>query len=206
VQYYCRGTYFFLDDSLPATRLNDNSQLTLLNSRLGSRFSLTFASGEKGMHTGALGFDFDEFTEMLIKVETESTGSCFRTANLSSGCKYLKNQTMRFGMTSMQLEGEGEEGLKVTVTIISPFTPSFSLDESDKIKTQIAPVFYILIEVKNTSGRKVSGNIKVENILKRSSASPEEKWVAALSFHNDLANSFVLLDEKDNPRFYVLEG
>ena len=324
---------FNLDTSLPITKLDDSCQLTLLNSRLGSRFSLTFASGDKGMHTGALGFDFDEFSEMLIQVEVQGERSCFRTANLPSGSKYFKNQIMRFGMTSMQLEGQSPEGLKVTVTIVSPFTPSASLTETKKIQTQTAPVFYILIDVKNASGSRVDGKIKLgfnkiaynrdllcsqpswkfgnktnqvffrdvaaentllglvafagpsrhfkqgafhglakdfslqpngsfkdtliyaayhegkvqfdkktnmplrfyytrfwknideviayakteasrnielsqrfENILQRSNASPAEKWVTALSFHTDLANSFFLLDEKDRPRFYVLEG
>ncbi len=47
---------------------------------------------------------------------------------------------------------------------------------------------------------------RFEELLRRSNASPEEKWVLALTFHTDLANTFFLLDEEDNPRFLVLEG
>jgi hypothetical protein len=45
-----------------------------------------------------------------------------------------------------------------------------------------------------------------EKIVTHSNATPEEKWMVALAFHNDLANTFFLIDEKQQPRFYLVEG
>ncbi len=47
---------------------------------------------------------------------------------------------------------------------------------------------------------------KFENLLKRSGRTPEEKWIIAITFRSDLANSFLLIDEKQKPRFYLSEG
>ena len=47
---------------------------------------------------------------------------------------------------------------------------------------------------------------KFENVLTRSAASPEEKWIAALSFHTDQANSMLLQTPEGEPRFYLTEG
>lgn len=52
----------------------------------------------------------------------------------------------------------------------------------------------------------IGKSIRFENILKKSNTTPEEKWTLALTFRSELANTFFLLDEKDRPRFYVVEG
>ncbi|MFC5282336.1 glycoside hydrolase family 52 protein [Pedobacter alpinus] len=45
-----------------------------------------------------------------------------------------------------------------------------------------------------------------ENSLMNSNLTAQEKWVLALTFHTDLANTYFLLDENQQPRFYVSEG
>lgn len=323
---------FPLDETLPATELNDKSALTLLNSRLGSRFSCTFNTGDMGIHTGALGFDVDEFSELLIEVEYDNKKYIFRTANQFGAAKYFDNQKMQIGMTAMQLTGTTNE-INVTATLVSPFTPSKELKDSSLIKIQIVPAFYFLIDVENKSSKNITGKIKIglkklaydrsrysgkrswtfgyerkavffkdvsgastllgistidsktyhfkesafqgleakfeakanstvnekfiyasyhsekvqydrkynlplhfyytkywknidevikyaqdniteileksnrfENILKNSGSSPKEKWVTALAFHTDLANTYFLIDTKGKARFYVIEG
>jgi len=47
---------------------------------------------------------------------------------------------------------------------------------------------------------------KMEQFLVRSKRSGEEKWLAALSFRTDLANSFLLDDEREKTWFYSTEG
>jgi len=333
---FCQTSGFSLDAKIPLIPLTDTSQLTILNARHGSRFSFSIVTGEQGIHTGALGFDSDAFSELLIETETPRGRYCFRTCGLPQGTQFLSNQQIRLGMTSVQLSGNTPDGLTVIATIVSPFTPCDSLGDTQKLKVQIAPNYYILTEVFNKSGKSVKGNVKVglqkipyeygrgsavpawrfdgrvrdelffkdegvtdktllslvsltrskhqhiksggfhalktdfelkagqnfsdtlayttyhsgkvirdkkynmdlkfyytklfhdikqvneyarqhaqknlslsvkfENILTRSQATPEEKWMIALSFHSDNANNFLLVDEKDRPRFLLLEG
>jgi hypothetical protein len=47
---------------------------------------------------------------------------------------------------------------------------------------------------------------KMENFLQRSKRSGEEKWLAALSFRTDIANAFLLDDERGKTWFYNTEG
>jgi len=148
---------FEIDDDLPVKKLNEESALTVLNARLGSRFSLSFVSRDGGFHTGLLGYDNDEFSELLIQLETAEGAFCMRTSSLPEGAQYLKNQTMRVGMTGLELKGETPAGIVARVTIVSPFTPSESLADSSALKTQIAPVYYLMMEVFNESGEKVKG-------------------------------------------------
>jgi hypothetical protein len=337
VNLFAQKSNFVIDDKLPLTFLTDTTQLTLLNARHGSRFSFSPVFGDAGIHTGALGYDMDAFSELLIEVETEKGSFCFRTAGLNAKTNYLTNQTMQFGMTGTQLSGTTPDGaLKIICTIVSPFTPSDSLNDTENLKVQIAPHYYIYTEIFNLSGEEVSGNVKIglqkilyeygrgsaapswrfdgrvrnelyfkdegtgektllalvsltpnkhqhikksgfntlktdfllspsavfndtlayvthhegkmlydkkynmplrfyytkfwkdikeviaytrsnaaqnislsakfEKILTRSAATPEQKWMTALAFHNDIANAFLLLDNKDRPRFYLLEG
>lgn len=67
-----------------------------------------------------------------------------------------------------------------------------------------------LQEVVEYAEQNAAKNIKLtqdfEEIVNRSGATPKEKWMVALAFHNDLANTFFLIDEKQQPRFYLVEG
>jgi hypothetical protein len=325
---------FSIDEKLPSQVLDDTTRITFVNARFGSRFSFSPSFQDLGVHTGSMGFDLDELTELLISLETDEGVYCFRTSGLPFGARYLKNQTIKMGMTSLQLTGETEGGTKVTTTIISPFTPSDNIDDEENIKIQIVPAFYIITDIMSYDGGPVKGNLRVgfkkfpvaetndftlrywawernttqlffadntrrenkmalaaitdknqrhfsiqgyngletrfdlksgssftdtlvyavhhggtvlfdrkyntslsffynkywdnvfevldfarsnaghvlqlsqsfENIITRSGIDPMEKWVVALSFRSDLANTFFLRDEKGNPRFYVSEG
>lgn len=325
---------FTIDPQVPAQSLTDTTEITYINSRLGSRFSFSPSFKDVGVHTGSLGFDMDELVELIIGIDTPDGLYCFQTSNLPKGGRYLQNQTAKMGMTSLQLTGETGTGIKVTATIVSPFTPSDDLEDTENIKTQIVPAFYILMDIENNSRRTVSGNYLVgfkkfpiaenndftlrywawernatelyfadninrenkkviagmrdklqrhvslhgynalstpleiprsttfsdtliyaahhsgqvlfdkkyntpltyyynhfwedifdvtafarenapallqrsqnfEQLLTRSSIDPKEKWVIALSFRSDIANTFFLKDQWNNPRFYVVEG
>ena len=322
-----------IDKDMPAISINDTSQLGILNSRMGSRFSLNFFSGKRGIHTGALGFDSDEYSELLVGIEQDGKLEIFRLANPLIKSSYLQNQTMQLAMTGMQLKGTSSKGLEMSVTAVSPFTPANSLDETEAIRLQISPFFYLLVKVKNTTETSVNAklfvglkklpynpimeyavwgygygrianeiyykdqtasnalialeslNVKTtgfekeafnglsyelsiapkadvdvqysystyyngrvqrdnrinldlkyyytsfwkdiyevktyakanfdknmaasaqfENLLLRSKLSGQDKWMMALTFHADLANTFLLIDEKQRPYFYLLEG
>lgn len=45
-----------------------------------------------------------------------------------------------------------------------------------------------------------------ERFLSESKATPEEKWVSAITFHSDLANSFLVQKEEGKPLYYLMEG
>lgn len=326
---------FEIDADIPETQLNDATELTVLNARYGSRFSFSFAPADAAMHTGALGYDFDDLSELLIQIQSaKGEKYCFRTAAPPPGTQYLKNQTLRVGMTATQLTGETDDGLQITATIVSPFTPSESLEDTTRLKVQIVPAYYLLIDVKNTSGKKVKATVRIgidklptyknspfaarswafgsnshqmyfrdnsskdtkevvaaqsfkgqkmvrekgftclesqieipkkqtyrdtliyalhfdgcfvrdnkynldtrfyytkfwkntdhvlayarqnaqnnirlsqkfEKILSRSNASPKEKWLIAIAFHSDIANSLLLTDDTDHARFLLVEG
>ena len=51
-----KGQSITVDATIPAIPLTDSTKTTLLNSRLGSRFTLSLAAAAPGIHTGALGF------------------------------------------------------------------------------------------------------------------------------------------------------
>ncbi len=130
-----------IDKAMPAISINDTSQLGILNSRMGSRFSLNFFSGKRGIHTGALGFDSDEYSELLVGVEQDGKLEIFRLANPLIKSNYLQNQTLQLAMTGMQLKGTSSKGLEVSVTAVSPFTPAKTfllVDENQR------PYFYLL--------------------------------------------------------------
>jgi len=152
---------FNFDTSLPVTQLTDTTEFTLLNSRLGSRFSCSFVTGDHGIHTGLLGFDSDEFNELLVMVELEEGKFCFQTASPPRGVQYLQNQTLRFGMTSAQLQGETPNGTTVTFTLVSPFTPSSSLEDTINLKIQTAPAFYFLNHVEAPNGQALEGKLMI---------------------------------------------
>jgi hypothetical protein len=58
----------------------------------------------------------------------------------------------------------------------------------------------------NNARKNLDVSRSFERILTETNASEKEKWIAALSFHNDLACSFFLLDDQGQPRFYLVEG
>lgn len=315
-------------------KLDNSSRFTLLNSRLGSRFSLSYISSENGIRTGSMGFDMDENSALYIGVSVNGKNYCFRTSPLPPDNRYFDRQEMSFSPACMNLKGRTPEGIEINFELISPFTASSSLEDEDHLKTQIFPGFYFKIAVKNnsekikklrlrtgfrqipvnsfnymamrqfgykkgaqkmyyrdnnsregkimlaalkdtadgnyseggTSGleyffdldrdksrqftlgyfcysdrpvirdRRTNQDLKfyytrfwkdvdevynyaLENldknlergrafdqIVSSTTASSEEKWLFALTFHNDLANSFLLADEKGQARFYLAEG
>lgn len=328
------GSSFTMDSNLPELPLNEQTELTILNTRFGSRFALSPVFRDNGVYQGALGYDQDEFSELLIEVETAAGNYCFRTASLPPNTKYLKKQTVRVGLTGIELKGYTTDGLQLTATLVSPFTPSGDLDDEKNVKAQIVPAFYILVDVEspgrtkqevsvnvalkkvmiqhaNTYGARIwytgsetdqvafrdnasletrqvlqavstgkhvhvakqgfnglqkNGTVNhkqafadtlvfatyfdgkvlndhkynmplrfyytrywnhvdevveyaieqvdflldqsqgFETLLSRSERSPEEKWLAAIAFRSDMANTFLLLDEKDRARFILSEG
>lgn len=325
---------FKVDQHLISTPLTDSTNFSLLNSRLGSRFTFSLLNEKQSMQTGSLGFDMDEQTGLLIGLSVNGKLYCLRTTKLPRNANYFKNQQLTFGPSSMRISGETPEGIKVNFTLISSFTSSKDLADSSAIKTQIFPGFYLQVHVINQSGAPANCKLKValaktpvkgfnfmslepmkpdnteqqvlfrdnaglngklalaaiktpakgtfneegfggliyefnlarqaekefsqiyatyhegtvvedrrvnqplkfyytsywknidevlnyakenydrnirltqqfENSLMNSALSAEEKWVLALTFHTDLANTFFLLDNGNNPRFYVSEG
>ncbi|MEI7675141.1 MAG: glycoside hydrolase family 52 protein [Bacteroidales bacterium] len=327
------STQLPIDKDMPAIAINDDSQLGILNSRMGSRFSLNFFSGKRGIHSGSLGFDSDEFSELLVGVEVDGKLEILRTANPLIKSNYLQNQTMQLAMTGMKLKGTSSKDLEISMTIVSPFTPAKTLDDTNAIKMQISPFFYLLVKIKNptnevvkakllvglkklpynptmeyavwgygygrianeiyykdqtagnalisleslnvnTTGfekeafnglsyslsvaaksevdvnysyttyyngrvqrdnrintdlkyyytsvwkniqevkayakenfdKNIAASARFENLLLRSKLSAQDKWMIALCFHADMANTFLLTDEKSNHYFYLLEG
>lgn len=325
---------FKVEPNLIAAPLNDSTNFSLLNSRLGSRFTFSLLNEKQSMQTGSLGFDMDEQTGLLIGLTINQKLYCFRTTKLPRNASYFNNQLLTFGPTSMQITGETPEGVKVNFTLISAFTPSKNLADSVAIKTQIFPGFYIQVNIVNESNRTINSKLKIalaktpvkgfnfmslepmkpdnneqmvlfrdnaslngktalasiksaatgtfseegfgglfyeftlaprqkreymqlyathhnstviedkrvnqglnfyythywknigdviryakenmdenlrltqkfENSLMNSALTAQEKWVLALTFHTDLANTFLLTDENKQPRFYVSEG
>jgi hypothetical protein len=325
---------FKVNPNLIITELTDSTNFSLLNSRLGSRFSFSLLNEKQSMQTGSLGFDMDEQTGLLIGIEVNNKFYCFRTTKLPRNANYLKNQQLKFGPASMEITGETPEGIQINFTLVSSFTPSKDLADSAAIKTQIFPGFYLQVDVVNKSQKNTDCKLKValaktpvkgfnfmalepmkpdnaeqtvlfrdntdknvklalsaigspakgtfnsegfgglfydfslapkankeftqiyatynndtviedrrvnqdlkfyythywknidevlkyanenyeqnirltqnfENSLMNGNLTKEEKWVLALTFHTDLANTYFLLDENQQPRFYVSEG
>lgn len=152
---------FKVDQNLISTPLTDSTNFSLLNSRLGSRFTFSLLNEKQSMQTGSLGFDMDEQTGLLIGLTINKKTYCFRTTKLPRGASYFKNQQLRFGPSSMLISGETPEGLKVNFTLISSFTPSKDLADSSAIKTQIFPGFYLQINVANESQTAIDCKLKV---------------------------------------------
>lgn len=152
---------FKVDQNLISTPLTDSTDFSLLNSRLGSRFTFSLLNEKQSMQTGSLGFDMDEQTGLLIGLTINKKTYCFRTTKLPRNASYFENQQLRFGPSSMLISGETPEGIKVNFTLISSFTPSKDLADSSAIKTQIFPGFYMQINVANESKTAVDGKLKV---------------------------------------------
>jgi hypothetical protein len=136
---------------VPTFPLNESTNLTVLNARLGSRFSSSLVFSENALHTGALGMDFDELKELLVAVKVNGKTACFYTSAPTRNGTYLQQQSLQVGMTATKLKGVHPDGIEITATLVSPFTISESLQDTNRLKIQIAPVYYWLIEVKNTT-------------------------------------------------------
>jgi hypothetical protein len=152
---------FKVNESLIATPLTDSTNFSLLNSRLGSRFSFSLLNEKQSMQTGSLGFDMDEQTGLLIGVEVNNKFYCFRTTKLPRNASYLANQQLKFGPASMEITGETPEGIKVNFTLVSSFTSSKDLADSTAIKTQIFPGFYLQVNVANNNQQNTACRLKV---------------------------------------------
>ena len=193
-----------IDKTMPSIAINDTSELGVLNSRMGSRFSLSFFSGKRGIHTGALGFDSDEFSELLIGVEQNGKLEILRTANPLIKSSYLQNQTMQLAMTGMQLKGTSTKGLEVSVTVVSPFTPAKTLDETEAVKLQISPFFYLLIQLKNTSNTAVKGKLLVG--LKKIPYNPTSEYVVWGYGYGRIANEMYYKDQTAGNALIAIES
>ena len=152
---------FKVDQSLIATPLNDSTNFSLLNSRLGSRFTFSLLNEKQSMQTGSLGFDMDDQTGLLISLTINQKVYCFRTTKLPRNASYLNNQQLKFGPTSMQITGETPDGIKVNFTLVSSFTASKDLTDTAAIKTQIFPGFYMQVNIVNESKKAITGTLKV---------------------------------------------
>lgn len=64
----------------------------------------------------------------------------------------------------------------------------------------------VLAWAHQNQGAALAASQKFEKVLSESKATPEEKWVTALSFHTDLANTFLLKVPAGQARFYLTEG
>jgi hypothetical protein len=155
---------FKFNQDLISTPLTDSTNFSLLNARLGSRFTFSLLNEKQSMQTGSLGFDMDEQTGLLIGLTVNDKFYCFRTTKLPRNATYLKNQQLKFGPTSMLISGETPEGIKVDFTLISSFTPSKDLDDIENIKTQIFPGFYLQVSVTNQSSKNIT-NCKLKVAL-----------------------------------------
>jgi hypothetical protein len=152
---------FKIDQNLISTPLTDSTNFSLLNSRLGSRFTFSLLNEKQSMQTGSLGFDMDEQTGLLIGLTVNGKFYCLRTTKLPRNATYFKNQQLKFGPSSMQITGETPDGVKLDFTLISSFTPSKDLADSSAIKTQIFPGFYLQVNVANESQASVNCKLKV---------------------------------------------
>ena len=157
---------FKIDPAIPRLPLNDQTELTVLNARLGSRFSNSLVTKEQGFHSGALGMDADNFTEWLwgysIDNDTQngsgpSTSKMLRTGALPRNFSFIDNQQIALGMTAMQLTGGND--LKLTATLVSPFTIAETLADSSELKTQIAPAYYLVMELTNNTKQTQKGSL-----------------------------------------------
>src|SRR5690606_6858063 len=137
--------------------LNDSSKFTLLNSRLGSRFSLSYISAETGIRTGSSGFDMDENSSLYVGVTIGDKKYCLRTSYLPRNCQYFENQVLTFSPTGMTIKGSTPEGIELVFKLISPFTTSKTLEDEDNLKTQIFPGFYFLVDIKDNSNKGYKG-------------------------------------------------
>jgi hypothetical protein len=151
------------DSTLPLTSLDEGTKLTVLNSRLGSRFSMSYVAAERGFHCGTLGMDSDEHTEFFVGLSAEDGSKAYslRTGSLPDGASWLQQQTLVIGLNAMRMTGTSPEGLKVTFTLVSPFTPSEKLEDTVSLKLQTAPFYYLLIDVANEGKIARKGLIKM---------------------------------------------
>ncbi len=152
---------FKVDQNLIAMPLTDSTNFSLLNSRLGSRFTFSLLNEKQSMQTGSLGFDMDEQTGLLIGINVNQKFYCFRTTKLPRNAQYFSNQVLKFGPASMQITAETPEGIKVNFTLISSFTHSKDLKDTAAIKTQIFPGFYLQLNVANESKASINGTLKI---------------------------------------------
>jgi Glycosyl hydrolase family 52/Glycosyl-hydrolase family 116, catalytic region len=152
---------FVLSNSLPVTNLTDTTNFTLLNARMGSRFSFSLFNEKQQIQTGSLGFDMDEQVSLLIAIEYNKKQYCFRTASLPRNYKYLNDQKLKFGPSSMEISGKTDEGIQLKFILLSSFTSSKNLEDSNAIKTQIFPGYYLLTEVTNHSVSTEEVRVKI---------------------------------------------
>ena len=135
IAFTMQAQSFKVENSLPVTNLTDSTNFSLLNARLGSRFSFSLLNEKQSIQTGSLGFDMDEQTGLLISLAYNNKTYCFRTTPLPRNTKYFNNQQLKFGPSSMELSGQTDEGIAVSFTLISSFTKS----KASRISASVIP-------------------------------------------------------------------
>ncbi|MGK7397680.1 MAG: hypothetical protein ACNS62_24110 [Candidatus Cyclobacteriaceae bacterium M3_2C_046] len=61
----------------------------------------------------------------------------------------------------MKISRHNKDGLHVSATLVSPFTPTDNLGQEALIKTQITPLFYLIILYSNNTSQDLSGRVNV---------------------------------------------
>lgn len=126
--------------------------LSVMNSRLGSRFNLDILQAGKYIFSGGLGNQEDAIIDFMLLVN-DSTLLPTTTNSL------LPQTSTEIGLTYQTLHFENLD-TKVKLTITSPFAPS-KTENDPNLKLSHAPFFYLTLEYQNLTDISQTPNLKI---------------------------------------------
>ena len=125
--------------------VDSETELYVLNGRLGSRHFFAIDFGKGRAHLGAMGFDPAIFCpgelshERRVGLEVLLNN---RSLYSKGPDKALDKRSFRLEFTRSCTSGRGPSGLIVTHCVVSPFELPRSLQAKDAVKTASAPFLY----------------------------------------------------------------
>jgi hypothetical protein len=142
---------FKFENGLFRTAFTDSSRLTLLQARLGSRFSFSFSALHKGYYHGTLGMDNDNLSQWFCGLESEGKKWALPSGKPGSFSLFPANE-MGMHCLSSSLEGKGDD-VSLEWSQHSPWQKFDNLEDTAQLNLNTAPFFAWKIRVKNQAKR-----------------------------------------------------
>lgn len=156
-----------LDTRLPIQSVTQQSHFTNVNATLGSRFNFSITPATNSVTSGTDGAFHENAASYSVGITPtgKHRSYLFRMGRLNQqrGDSYLANQTLTQGLTTTRWQGNApDEGINVTLNIISPFSGEPACTVIAQCTRAVAddtlPLLLIGVRLQNISSNSRSGS------------------------------------------------
>jgi len=128
----------------------DSSKITLLQARMGSRFSFSLSTLHKGFYQGTLGMDNDNLSQWFCGMDVSGKKTRFSTS--MGPADFQKTELESYGMSCLSTGVRGESaGVQLTWLQTSAWDPFLNLEDTTRLKLNTAPFYAWDLKLENQS-------------------------------------------------------